>query len=254
MNPAIVPIKELLDHKVVLYNNASFIQGDPISIPHQFQKKEDIEIAGFLTAMISWGQRRTIVENASRLMHLMDFDPFEFILGFEEQDLLRIAPFRHRTFNATDCLFFIRSLKNIYQNHGGLERAFSCPDQDIKQAIINFRRTFFSIPFPERTRKHIADPLSGAPAKRINMFLRWMVRQDNKGVDFGIWPSVRPSQLYCPLDLHTGNVARKLGLITRKQNDWKALEELMTHLRSFDPEDPVKYDFALFGLGIYERF
>ena len=188
-------------------------------------------------------------------MKVMDFSPYDFITQFYESDLKAFESFQHRTFNGTDCTFFIRSLKNIYLNHGGLEQAFKkSGNEEIKSSIINFRDIFFSIPFPSRTNKHLANPSAGASAKRINMFLRWMVRKDNRGVDFGIWDSFSPSQLYCPLDIHTGNVARNLGLISRKQNDWKALEELMIHLRAFDPEDPVKYDFALFGLGIFDNF
>jgi uncharacterized protein (TIGR02757 family) len=246
-------IKEFLDFKHDLYNNASFIEEDPIAIPHLFSRKEDIEIAGFLAATIAWGQRKTILRSAHKLLHYMDSCPFEFIMDAGKNDLDRFRDFTHRTFNGTDCIFFIQSLENIYRNQGGLENAFST-STEIKSCIINFRNIFFSIPYPGRTMKHVADPSAGASAKRINMFLRWMVRRDSRGVDFGIWNSLQPSQLYCPLDVHTGNVARKLGLITRKQNDWKALEELMAYLREFDPDDPVKYDFALFGLGIYEKF
>jgi uncharacterized protein (TIGR02757 family) len=255
MIPDIIQIKELLDLKYDIYNRVGFIEGDPVSIPHLFSLKEDIEIAGFLTAIISWGQRKTILTNANRLMEIMDSSPYDYIIHADENDLKAFESFKHRTFNGTDCIFFIRSLKNIYLNNGGLEQSFITRDnEDIRHSIANFREIFFSIPFPGRTGKHIADPSSGASAKRINMFLRWMVRKDDRGVDFGIWDSIRPSQLYCPLDVHTGNVARKLGLITRRQNDWIALEELMVHLRAFDPEDPVKYDFALFGLGIFEKF
>lgn len=246
-------IKDLLEYKYLLYNRNEFIEDDPVSVPHRFCRKEDIEIAGFLAAAIAWGQRKTILRNANQLLDLMDNSPYEFIIGSGIEDLKLFENFVHRTFNGTDCIFFIQSLKNIYQNHGGLENAFSTA-HDIKTSISSFKRLFFSIPFPDRTLKHIADPASGSSAKRINMFLRWMVRKDQQGVDFGIWDSILPAQLYCPLDLHTGNVARKLGLITRKQNDWQSLEELMTHLRAFDPQDPVKYDYALFGLGIYEKF
>ena len=246
-------IKQLLEFKHDLYNRIEFIEEDPVSVPHLFSLKEDIEISGFLTATISWGQRKTILNNAKQLLKQMDFSPFEFITGAGPNDINRFKTFTHRTFNGMDCEFFIQSLKNIYVNHGGLEKAFSSAD-DIKSCIINFRNLFFSVPHPVRTQKHVADPGAGASAKRINMFLRWMVRKDMRGVDFGIWDSLKPSMLYCPLDLHTGNVARKLGLIRRKQNDWRALEELMFYLRQFDPDDPVKYDFALFGLGIYENF
>jgi len=255
MNTETRYIKEFLDHKHDLYNRVEFIREDPVSIPHMFDRKEDIEIAGFLAAAISWGQRTTILNNANELLKHMDYSPYEFVTRADEKDLRPFATFRHRTFNGTDCIFFLQSLQNIYLNLGGLETVFGKADNEgIKCSIINFRNHFFAIPHPSRTIKHIADPSKGASAKRINMFLRWMVRKDNQGVDFGIWDSIRASELYCPLDLHTGNVARKLGLVQRKQNDWKALEELMVYLRSFDPEDPVKYDFALFGLGIHEHF
>lgn len=249
----ITEIKDLLEYKSEFYNRPEFIQGDPVSIPHRFSKKEDIEISGFLTAMISWGQRKTIISNADILMNALDNSPYEFIMHAENSDLAHLQNFKHRTFNGIDCKFFINSLQNIYQNHDGLENVFS-GTPDIKLSIINFRRIFFSIPYPSRSQKHIADPERGSAAKRINMFLRWMVRNDNRGVDFGLWDSISPSRLYCPLDLHTGIVARKLGLISRRQNDWIALEELMAHLKSFDPDDPVKYDYALFGLGIFEAF
>jgi uncharacterized protein (TIGR02757 family) len=246
-------IKDLLDFKYDLYNNIRFIENDPVSIPHRFTRKEDIEIAGFLAATIAWGQRKTIIKNADLLLNMLDNSPYEFIINAGEGELKSFQDFVHRTFNGIDCKFFLQSLQNIYLHHGSLENLFSSSNE-IKSAIISSRNIFFSIPYPERTLKHFADPGAGSSAKRINMFLRWMVRKDNRGVDFGIWDSIRPSMLYCPLDLHTGNVARKLGLITRGQNDWRALEELMVHLRAFDPEDPVKYDFALFGLGISEKF
>jgi uncharacterized protein (TIGR02757 family) len=255
MNPDFIQVKNLLDQKYRDYCREDFIPGDPVSIPHLFDRKEDIEIAGLLTATISWGQRGTILQNARQLMNFMDYSPYEFIMGSEEIDFKELKTFRHRTFNGTDCLFFINSIRNIYLHHGGLEEVFrSGNNEDIKASIVNFRNTFLSIPYPLRTAKHVADPSAGASAKRLNMFLRWMVRKEDEGVDFGLWKSVSPANLYCPLDIHTGNVARKLGLISRKQNDWKALEELMVHLRAFDPEDPVKYDFALFGLGIFEKF
>jgi uncharacterized protein (TIGR02757 family) len=246
-------IKELLELKHDLYNRVEFIPEDPISVPHLFNKKEDIEIAGFFAAILSWGKRKTIIANATRLMQLMDYSPYDFIMQASNKELEIFNDFRHRTFNGTDCNFFIRSLRNIYREHGGIEIALA-GRHGVKPAIIHFRNLFFSIPHPDRTIKHIADPQAGATAKRMNMFLRWMVRKDARGVDFGIWESLRPSQLYCPLDVHTGNTARKLGLITRKQNDWNALEELMGWLRSFDPDDPVRFDFSLFGLGIYEEF
>lgn len=255
MKPDFSQIKELLDMKYDVYNRMDFIREDPVSVPHLFSRKEDIEIAGFLTATISWGQRKTILNNANKLLQIMDFSPYDFVVEANVNDLKAFDSFKHRTFNGTDCRYFILSLKNIYLNYGGLEQAFAKQgNSEIKTSITHFRDLFFSVTAPGRSAKHIADPETGSSAKRINMFLRWMVRKDERGVDFGIWDSVKPSQLYCPLDIHTGNVARKLGLIRRKQNDWKALEELMQHLRTFNPEDPVKYDYALFGLGIVENF
>ena len=255
MNPDYNQIKELLEQKYLDYCRTDFIEGDPISIPHLFNQKEDIEIAAFLTATISWGNRKSIIQSANYLMKLLDYRPYEYTIQSGKDDLKALESFKHRTFNGTDIKYFIESLKNIYMNYGGIEKAFNKPaDDEIKSSIIHFRHIFFSLPFPARTAKHLADPSAGASAKRINMFLRWMVRNDGHGVDFGIWNSVSPASLYCPLDIHTGDVARKLGLLNRRQNDWKALEELMVHLRIFDPQDPVKYDFALFGLGIFEKF
>jgi len=249
-------IKTFLDAKVERYNNPDFISDDPISIPHQFSRKEDIEIAGFLAATIAWGQRKTIVRNANKLIRWMDDSPHDFILNFTDNDLTAFRKFTHRTFNGIDCEYFLWSLKNIYQNHDGLENAFdhfNKGDKNIKQAINNFRIVFFELDHPLRTGKHIANPEKNSAAKRINMFLRWMVRSDTNGVDFGIWKKINPSQLICPLDVHSGNVARKLGLIQRKNNDWQAAEELTEKLKTFDPDDPVKYDYALFGLGIFEK-
>ena len=255
MTPDLEQIKELLDYKTNIYNDISFIEDDPVSIPHKFDRKEDIEIAGFLAASISWGQRKTILTNSNRLLKMMDFNPYLFITTAGENDFNEFESFRHRTFNGDDCIFFLKALRNIYLHHGGLEQVFmKHAGEGMKKSIGYFREIFFTVPYQSRTGKHVADPAKGSPAKRINMFLRWMVRNDDRGVDFGIWKNISPSLLYCPLDIHTGNVARKLGLIRRKQNDWAALEELMAQLREFDPGDPVKYDFALFGLGIYEKF
>ncbi|MBP7679252.1 MAG: TIGR02757 family protein [Bacteroidales bacterium] len=255
MNIDILNIKELLDYKVDLYNRREFIESDPISIPHLFSLKEDIEISGFLTATLSWGYRRTIISKSTELMKAMDFSPYDFVRNATPQDLDSLHSFRHRTFNGEDAVFFIRSIQNIYLSHGGLEGSFGNKQtNDIKERIANFRRLFFSIPCPIHCTKHISDPVAGSPAKRLNMFLRWMVRNDDRGVDFGIWKSISSSDLMCPLDLHSGNTARKLYLIRRRQNDWKALEELMANLRKFDPSDPVKYDYALFGLGVFEKF
>ncbi|MCM4166195.1 hypothetical protein KCTC52924_03118 [Arenibacter antarcticus] len=249
-------LKEFLDAKSQQYNHPDFLASDPLQIPHQFNKKEDIEISGFLTATIAWGNRKSIIKNADKMMELLDSSPYDFILNHQQKDLDRFENFVHRTFNGGDLTYFIHSLNNIYSNHGGLESVFSrnSTTDSLQTAISHFKSTFFELPHQARTTKHISDPLKGSAAKRINMFLRWMVRNSNTGVDFGIWKSLSPSQLSCPLDVHTGNVARKLGLITRKQNDGKALLELDTNLRILDPQDPVKYDFALFGLGVFEKF
>ena len=249
-------IKEFLDAKVIQYNNPKFIESDPIQIPHTFSKKEDIEIAGFLTATISWGNRKSIINNAKRLMELLDHSPFDFIMNHEDSDLEKLQPFVHRTFNGNDCAQFIKSLQHIYKNHEGLETVFAkhVEDDSLQLSISKFKSVFFEVEHLPRTQKHVSDPLKNSAAKRINMFLRWMVRNDKTGVDFGIWKTISPSLLSCPLDVHSGNVARKLGLLKRKQNDGKALLELDTALRKLDPIDPVKYDFALFGLGVFEGF
>lgn len=246
-------ISDYLDSKVIEFNSRSFILNDPISIPHQFSKKEDIEIAGFLAATISWGQRKTIVKNANKLVLLMDNAPHDFILNFASNDLKSFNKFTHRTFNGTDCVFFLKSLQNIYKIHSGLESVFSTginsEDLDIKNAIINFRKVFFKIKYPLRTTKHVSDPEKNSSSKRLCMFLRWMVRRDNNGVDFGIWKKINPAKLCLPLDVHTGAVSRQLGLLTRVQNDWKAVMEVTEILRKMDANDPIKYDFALFGIG-----
>lgn len=249
-------LKEFMDAKVAQYNHPHFLDSDPLQIPHRFTKREDVEISGFLTATIAWGNRKSIIKNAERIMELLDNAPHDFVLNHQASDLDRFQGFVHRTFNESDLAYFIGSLKNIYHNHGGLESVFSKanPDNSLQTAISRFKALFFELPHQTRTTKHISDPLKGSAAKRINMFLRWMVRNNHTGVDLGLWDRIAPSQLSCPLDVHSGNVARKLGLINRKQNDGKALAELDLNLRKLDPEDPVKYDFALFGLGVFERF
>ncbi|WP_142786441.1 TIGR02757 family protein [Changchengzhania lutea] len=249
-------LKDFLDTKVELYNNPKFIESDPIQIPHLFHKKEDIEIAGFLTATIAWGNRKSIINNGKKLVELMDHAPHEFILNHDENDLIPLQGFVHRTFNGHDCIQFIKSLKNIYTKHDGLENVFSSHAEahSLQKTISEFKSIFFEMDHLARTEKHISDPLKNSAAKRINMFLRWMVRNDYAGVDFGIWKTLNASQLSCPLDVHSGNVARKLGLLKRKQNDAKAVLELDTALRDLDSTDPVKYDFALFGLGVFEGF
>jgi uncharacterized protein (TIGR02757 family) len=249
-------IKEFLDEKVEKYNRPAFIETDPIQVPKQFSQKENIEIAAFLTATISWGNRPAIIKNALHLLKLMDNRPFEFVLNASEQEIRFLKKFVHRTFNGDDCIYFIRSLKNIYQNHGGLQKIFESKfrnENSVISALAQFHQAFFELP-GERTRKHIANVERGASAKRLNMFLRWLVRNDNCGVDFGLWNGIPASALMLPLDVHTGNMARKLGILQRKQNDWKSVEEVTETLRKFDRNDPVKYDFALFGLGIFEKF
>ena len=249
-------IKEFLDEKVDQYNNPKFIETDPIQIPHQFTRKEDIEISGFLVATIAWGNRKMIIKNGYRLMELMGNHPYEFIMNHNQNQLDRFDSFVHRTFNAIDLKYFVEALNNIYTNHNGLETIFTnnASPTSMQPAIHEFKKVFFSLAHPIRTRKHVSDPNENSAAKRLNMYLRWLIRDDNRGVDFGLWKSISPSILSCPLDVHSGNVARKLGLISRTQNDAKALLELDTCLRNFDKTDPVKYDFALFGLGVFERF
>nr|WP_319399914.1 TIGR02757 family protein [uncultured Carboxylicivirga sp.] len=251
-----IEIKEFLDEKVLKYNQPEFIGNDPIQIPHLFTQKEDIEIAGFMAATIAWGKREQIIKSAHKLMTLFDHAPYQFISEATESDLHHFESFYYRTFTSVDCLYFVKALIEIYRNYNGLEAVFKegYSNDSIKNALIHFRSVFLSFDSPERTHKHVANILKGASAKRINMFLRWMVRDDNKGVDFGIWKSIDQKDLLLPLDVHTGNISRKLGFLSRKQNDMKALDEVMVHLRGFDPTDPVKYDFALFGLGIDEKF
>ncbi|CAM3556228.1 hypothetical protein FSS13T_07470 [Flavobacterium saliperosum S13] len=249
-------LKSFLDEKVELYNRPDFIESDPIQIPHLFTQKEDIEIAGFLAATIAWGNRKMIINNAKKMMNLMGNAPYDFVMSHNENDLERFSTFVHRTFNSQDFVGFIKGLQHIYQSHNGLETVFTKYQESnsMQKSISEFKKTFFEINHLPRTEKHISDPMNGSAAKRINMYLRWNCRQDNKGVDLGIWKSISPASLSCPLDVHSGNVARKLGLLNRKQNDAKALFELDTNLRLLDANDPVKYDFALFGLGVFEKF
>ena len=247
-------IYQLLEEKYNQFNRKSFIESDPISIPHLFSKKEDIEIAAFISATIAWGQRVTINKNANRFMEIMDMSPYDFVLNHSSKDLQRFENFKHRTFNGIDAEYFIKALQNIYTMHNGLEQVFAQHQNDMQTNISNFKQVFFEIDHPLRTTKHVSDPLKNSSAKRINMFLRWMVRNDNRGVDFGLWKSIDSKNLMMPLDVHTGNVGRKLGLLERKQNDWKAVEELTKNLRNFDKLDPIKYDFSLFGLGVFEKF
>lgn len=281
-------LKDFLEVKVKQYNQPGFIENDPICIPHRFAKKQDIEIAAFFAAILAWGQRKTIINKCRELLARMDNDPHNFMLGHGDADLKRLLGFKHRTFNDTDLLYFVAFFQQHYQQSHSLETAFLSPADSfrsdfmtgqlignyttyassscmltelnqqvprIEQSLNYFRSYFFSLPdYPRRTIKHISSPLQKSTCKRLNMFLRWMVRSDDKGVDFGIWNTLKPADLICPCDVHVDRVARRLGLIERKQTDWKTALELTERLREFDPFDPVKYDFALFGLGVEEKF
>jgi uncharacterized protein (TIGR02757 family) len=248
-------LKEYLEEKYILFNNPSFIDSDPISIPHAFTDNRDREISGFMAAAIAWGRRDLILRSSRKMMDLMGNSPYDFIMNSGLNDLERFSGFVHRTFNSSDFITFLQCLRSVYHNHPSMEDVI-VENMKSSGSLINglagFRDLFFSQPHQRRAEKHFADIRSGAAGKRLFMFLRWMVRDDSRGVDFGIWKKISPSQLYIPLDLHSGSTARKLGMLTRKQNDFKAVEELTAILRSFDPADPVKYDFALFGLGISE--
>ena len=250
-------IQSFLDQKVDAFNHSAFISTDPIQVPAHFLTKENIEISGFLAATLAWGQRPTIIRNALKMIVLMNNNPIDFLLNTPEDEWDIFQNFKHRTFNGTDCIYFLESLKNIYQNHGGLEQVFTdgyTNGKTIFNALIHFRKVFFELDHEHRTEKHVSNVEKGAAAKRLNMYLRWMIREDKAGVDFGLWKKIPASALMLPLDIHTGNVARKLGLLIRTQNDWQAVEEITAKLREFDPEDPIKYDFALFGLGAFEKF
>ena len=246
-------LKKLLEAKYTEFNTTDFIKSDPIQIPKNFSRKEDIEISAFLVSIIAWGQRKSIINNGNKLMQLMDNSPSDFIKNHQERDLKRFVDFKHRTFNGDDCIFFISSLQNIYKNHNGLESVFeknANKGDNLVESLAYFRDVFFEIEGLERTKKHISNVRKNSAAKRINMFLRWMVRNDNHNVDFGIWNTISTSKLLLPLDVHSSNVSRKLGLLERKQNDLKAVVELTQNLKKFDVIDPVKYDFALFGMGV----
>lgn len=253
-----IRLKKLLNEAADQFNQKDFIVDDPIGIPHQFTKQQDIEIMGFWVAMLAWGQRKTIINKSLELIELMDGSPYEFILNHQEKDRQRFESFKHRTFQYTDTLYFLYFLQNYYQKHDSLEWAFSRhlsdKDEHVGAALIGFHEHFFSLPdAPQRTRKHIATPARKSSCKRLNMFLRWMVRKDEKGVDFGIWKSIPTRQLLMPLDVHVDRVARQLGLLKRKQRDWQAVLELTSNLRAFDSIDPVRYDFALFGMGVLKK-
>jgi uncharacterized protein (TIGR02757 family) len=246
----------LLESKYKEYNKFAFIENDPVCIPHRFSKQEDVEIMGFIAAVLAWGQRKTIINKCNELIERMDSAPHQFITQHQETDLQQLEGFVHRTFNDTDLLYFIYVLKEMYTQYVSMEEVFlkgmSKKSANIEGGLIAFRNYFFSFEHPHRTRKHISSPETKSACKRLNMFLRWMVRKDKKGVDFGIWTKIQPSQLICPCDVHVDRIARQLGLITRTQVDWQTAVELTENLKEFDPKDPVKYDFALFGMGVME--
>lgn len=249
-------LKNFLDKNVRKFNTPAFIENDPVLIPHRFQKKQDIEIAGLFAALLAWGQRVTIINKCTELLERMDNSPYDFVRNHSEADLKKLAGFAHRTFNEIDVLYFVEALQKLYTDRNSLEFYFqvSRHDRTIEKAIASFHESFFSLPdHPHRTKKHLPTPVRKSSCKRINMYLRWMVRRDNCGVDFGIWKKISPAQLICPLDVHVDRIARKFKLIKRKQTDWETALELTSNLRLFDPLDPVKYDFALFGIGVEER-
>ncbi|MBP9152232.1 MAG: TIGR02757 family protein [Flavobacteriales bacterium] len=248
-------IKQLLEEKYLEYCQPHFIELDPISIPHLFEERKDIEISGLIAATIAWGQRPTIVKNAKSAMQRMGNEPFRFVMEHSENDLKALDGFVHRTFNSEDLKHFVRSLRSIYSTYDSLEDVFlegiENGDENMMNSIAHFKQVFFSIPHEKRTQKHVSDPQQGSASKRLNMYLRWLTRPNDRGVDFGFWNRIPTSILSCPLDVHSGRNARQLGLLNRTQNDWKAVEELDASLRLFDPNDPVKYDFALFGMGVF---
>ncbi len=252
-------IKDLLDSLVFKYNRIDFIESDPISIPHQYKLKQDIEIAAFIAAIFSWGQRITIINKSKEFLSYMGNEPYQFILNHSEKDLKPFLKFKHRTFNDTDALYFINFLTHHYAKHNSLEDAFlqnhnHAKEENVEQHLIGFKNYFFSLDdFPNRTTKHISSPLSNATCKRLNMFLRWMVRKDNMGVDFGLWRKIKTHQLLIPIDVHVANISRQLGLLNDKPLNWKQVLELTAVLKNYDRNDPVKYDYALFGLGIEQK-
>lgn len=259
-------LRDFLEKKVLTYNHPSFIELDPVSIPHRFSKKQDIEIAALFAAVFSWGNRTTIIQKSGELLKNMDDAPFDFIKNHQPSDLKKLLGFKHRTFNSTDLLYFIQFLNSHYKKSDSLESAFmpdllikktnrSVEHEFVKSALTVFYTRFFSLwGAPHRTEKHIASPEKNSTCKRLNMYLRWMVRKDDQGVDFGIWKRFSASELICPVDLHVARVARRFGMIQRKQTDWQTAMELTNALREMDKSDPVKYDFALFGLGVMEKF
>ncbi|MGC9151133.1 MAG: TIGR02757 family protein [Microbacter sp.] len=249
-------LKQFLDKRVDQYNRPEFIEQDPIQIPHRFRNKEDIEIAALLTSTIAWGNRNMIIQNAQRLMMLLENDPYRFVMHASENELKAFSRFAHRTFNGEDGQYFIASLRNLYSSYQGLEEVFAqgyAKEQCIAGAIDYFRQQFLTMPHPKHVEKHIANIRQHSGGKRLNLFLRWMIRKDDRQVDFGLWDRIPMSALMLPLDIHSGKAARKFGLLQRKQNDWQAVEEVTAQLRTFDPNDPVKYDFALFAVDLFEK-
>lgn len=246
-------LKALLEEKYDKFNTTSFLEQDPLGIPHRFNRKQDIEISGFFAAILAWGNRKSIITNCSKLMHLMEEAPYEFVTSHSPTDLKRFEKFVHRTFNSTDLLFMIEAFKTIYSNFNSLEPLFvpHKSDNTVKSGLENFHKYLFELPYaPLRSKKHIATPAKKSACKRLNMYLRWMVRSDSRGVDFGIWNSIKPAQLICPLDVHVLRTANELKLLNTSKSDWQTAELLTSKLRKFDPIDPVKYDFALFGMGL----
>jgi uncharacterized protein (TIGR02757 family) len=245
-------LKDFLDEKADIYNNLEFIQDDPIQIPHRFSLKQDVEIAGFLSATISWGNRKSIIKSAEKMLDIMGNSPYDFVMNYSENDLNSIKDKSiHRTFNGEDFAYFIKQFNKIYKENESLENLFLINENEsnFQHSIERFRQNFLGVE-KHRTHKHVSSPYKNSSSKRIIMFLRWMTRKDNRGVDFGIWKNIDQKFLSIPLDVHTGNISRKLGLISRTQNDWKTVEELDVVIRKFDETDPAKYDFALFGLGV----
>lgn len=251
-------LKDYLDAKAAYYNQPAFVEGDPISIPHRYSRLQDIEISALFAAILAWGNRTTIINKCTELMELFDNAPYDYILHHEARDRMRLMSFRHRTFNGLDLLYFVEFLQHYYSNVTSLEFAFSGHlnkfDRTVEKSLAGFHQMFFMLEHPERTRKHVSTPAKQSACKRLNMFLRWMVRKDENGVDFGLWQHISPSQLVCPMDVHVSRVAARLGLISKPEANWSTAVELTDRLREMDPEDPVKYDFALFGLGVIEKY
>ncbi|ASZ10091.1 TIGR02757 family protein [Chitinophaga pendula] len=251
-------LKAFLDAKAAYYDDPAFVDNDPICIPHRFSLLQDIEIAGLFAAILAWGNRTTIIKKCTELLQLMDNSPYEYIRHHQPRERMKLMHFSHRTFNGIDLLYFVEFLQHYYTNVTSLEFAFSGhitkADQTVEKALLGFHKIFFAMEHPERTRKHISTPAKNSACKRLNMYLRWMVREDENGVDFGLWKHILPSQLICPVDVHVSRVATRLGLINEAKADWRTALALTAQLRTMDPADPAKYDFALFGLGVIEKY